>query len=106
LHREKSTWIEKSRILSLRSFVAQLRLKTWRGIATCRSFDLSFSIETIRPLPLRRADPRSPILTGRNLPKIWQSKEPEPSILNEKTIAHFTRLVEQTGILQREPAGG
>ena len=37
------------------------------------------------------------ILTGRNLPKIWQSKEPEPSIVNEKTIADFTRVAEQTG---------
>jgi len=27
------------------------------------------------------------ILTGRNLPKIRQSREPEPSIINEKTIA-------------------
>ena len=30
------------------------------------------------------------ILTGRNLPKIRQSREPEPSIINEKTIADFT----------------
>jgi hypothetical protein len=46
------------------------------------------------------------ILTGRNLPKLWQRREPEPSIINEKTIADFTRVVEQTGILQREqPAG-
>ncbi|MEA2920008.1 MAG: hypothetical protein QOJ15_12089 [Bradyrhizobium sp.] len=29
------------------------------------------------------------ILTGRNLPKIRQSKEPEPSIINERTIADF-----------------
>lgn len=39
------------------------------------------------------------ILTGRNLPKIQQPREPEPSIINEKTIADFTRVVEQTGIL-------
>jgi hypothetical protein len=26
---------------------------------------------------------------------------PEPSIINEKTIADFTRVVEQTGILRR-----
>jgi hypothetical protein len=46
------------------------------------------------------------ILTGRNLPKLWQPREPEPSIINEKTIADFTRVVEQTEILQREqPAG-
>jgi hypothetical protein len=46
------------------------------------------------------------ILTGRNLPKIWQSREPEPSIINENTIADFTRVVEQTGILQRgKPVG-
>jgi hypothetical protein len=42
------------------------------------------------------------ILTGRNLPKIRQSKESEPSIINERTIADFTRVVEQTGILKRE----
>ncbi len=41
------------------------------------------------------------ILTGRNLPKIRQSREPEPSTINEKTIADFTRVVEQTGILER-----
>jgi hypothetical protein len=39
------------------------------------------------------------ILTGQNLPKIRQSKETEPSIINETTIADFTRAVEQTGIL-------
>jgi hypothetical protein len=43
------------------------------------------------------------ILTGRNLPKIRQSRESEPSIINEKTVADFTRVVEQTGILEREP---
>jgi hypothetical protein len=41
------------------------------------------------------------ILTGRNLPKIQQSSEAEPSTINEKTIADFTRVVEQTGILER-----
>jgi hypothetical protein len=41
------------------------------------------------------------ILTGRNLPKIRQSREPEPSTINEKTVADFTRVVEQTGILER-----
>jgi len=44
------------------------------------------------------------ILTGRNLSKIRQSREPEPSTINEKTIADFTRVVEQTGILKRNPA--
>jgi hypothetical protein len=43
------------------------------------------------------------ILTGCNLPTIRQSREPEPSIVNEKTIADFAREVEQTGILAREP---
>jgi hypothetical protein len=43
------------------------------------------------------------ILTGRNLPTIWQPREPEPSTFNEKTIADFPRVVEQTGILEREP---
>ena len=41
------------------------------------------------------------ILTGRNLPKIRQPCEPEPSTINEKTIADFTRVVQQTGILER-----
>jgi hypothetical protein len=46
------------------------------------------------------------ILSGHNLPKVQQAGEPEPSTINEKTIADFTRVVEQTGILQRElPAG-
>jgi hypothetical protein len=43
-------------------------------------------------------------LTGRNLPKIRQPRAPEPSTINDKTIADFTRVVEQTGILQRESA--
>jgi hypothetical protein len=46
------------------------------------------------------------ILTGRNLPKIRQPREPEPSTINEKTIADFTRVVEQTGILARDEAAG
>jgi hypothetical protein len=71
------------------------------------------------------------ILTGRNLQKIRQAREPEPSTINEKTrespsnrcssaakpafirssesvalltfapIADFTRVVEQMGILER-----
>jgi hypothetical protein len=41
-------------------------------------------------------------LTGRNLPKIRQSRGPEQSIINEKTVADFTRVVEQTGILKRD----
>jgi hypothetical protein len=36
------------------------------------------------------------------LPKIRQPPEPEPSIINEKTIADFARMVEQTGILEGE----
>jgi hypothetical protein len=44
------------------------------------------------------------ILTGRNLPKIQQPPEPKPAIINEKTIADFTRVVEQKGILDGEPA--
>jgi hypothetical protein len=42
------------------------------------------------------------ILTRRNLPKIRHAREREPSIINEKTIADFTRVVEQMGILERE----
>ena len=37
------------------------------------------------------------ILTGRNLPKIRQSGEAEPSTINDKTIADFARVVDQTG---------
>jgi hypothetical protein len=40
------------------------------------------------------------ILTGRN--QIRQPRAPEPSTINEKTIADFTRVVEQMGILERE----
>jgi hypothetical protein len=40
------------------------------------------------------------VLTGRNLPKIRQPKEPEPATINQKTVADFTRVVEQTGILK------
>jgi hypothetical protein len=36
-------------------------------------------------------------LTGRNLPKIRQPREPEPSIINEKKIVDFMRMVEQNG---------
>jgi hypothetical protein len=43
------------------------------------------------------------ILTGRDLPRIRQARAPEPSIIDEKTIADFTRVVEQTGILDRQP---
>jgi hypothetical protein len=42
------------------------------------------------------------LLTGSNLPKIRQPREPERSTINEKTVADFTRVVEQTGILDRE----
>jgi hypothetical protein len=43
------------------------------------------------------------ILMGRNLPKIWQPRQPAQSIINEKTIADFARVVEHTGILERKP---
>jgi hypothetical protein len=38
------------------------------------------------------------LLTGRNLQKIRQAPEPERSIINEKAVADFTPVVEQTGI--------
>ena len=41
------------------------------------------------------------IMTGHNLPKIQQPREVEPSIINERPIADFKRVVEQTGILKR-----
>jgi hypothetical protein len=45
-----------------------------------------------------------PKLTGYNMPKIYrQSREPAPSTTNEKTVADFTRVVEQTGILEPDP---
>ena len=42
------------------------------------------------------------ILAGRNVPKIRRPREPEPSTINEKTIADFARVVKQAGILERE----
>jgi len=45
------------------------------------------------------------ILTGSDLPKIRQPGEAEPSTINEKTIADFTRVVEQTGILTPAASG-
>jgi hypothetical protein len=40
------------------------------------------------------------ILTGRNLPTIRQQQVTAPSIINEKTVVDFTRVVEATGILE------
>jgi hypothetical protein len=40
------------------------------------------------------------ILTGRNLPRFWQSRPPEASTINEKTLAAFTRAVDEMGILK------
>jgi hypothetical protein len=45
------------------------------------------------------------IPTGHNLPKIRQSRGVEPSTISEKTIAGFTRVVEQTGILAPAASG-
>jgi hypothetical protein len=42
------------------------------------------------------------LLTGYNLPKIRQPREPKPSTINEKTIADFTRVVDETRILERK----
>jgi hypothetical protein len=41
-------------------------------------------------------------LTGQNMPIIRQRPGSEPSIINERTLADFTRVVEQAGILKRE----
>src|SRR5258706_12183550 len=49
---------------------------------------------------VRRAD--NLVSSAYGLPKIRQPREPEPSTINEKTIADFTRVVEQTGILERD----
>jgi hypothetical protein len=43
-------------------------------------------------------------LTGRNLPKIQQRQDDEPSIINDKTIEDFARVVDQTGILKPDVA--
>jgi hypothetical protein len=43
------------------------------------------------------------ILTGRNLPTIRQQQVAAPSIINKKTVANFTRVVEATGILDSVP---
>jgi hypothetical protein len=45
------------------------------------------------------------ILTGRDLLKIRQSREAGPSAINEKTVADFTRVVEQTGVLAPAASG-
>jgi hypothetical protein len=43
-----------------------------------------------------------PIMTGYSLPRIRQLLEADPSIINNKTIGDFTRVVEQTDILRPE----
>ena len=44
-------------------------------------------------------------LLGPNMPIIRQRSDSEPSTINDKTIADFTRVVEETGILKRESDG-
>jgi hypothetical protein len=39
------------------------------------------------------------IMTGRNPPRTWQPRRPQPSTINEKTLADFVRVVERSGIL-------
>ena len=43
------------------------------------------------------------ILTNHNLPQIWQAKKAEPSTINEKTIADFTRVLDDQEIEYRKP---
>jgi hypothetical protein len=43
------------------------------------------------------------ILTGRDLPTIRQARTPQPSIIKEKKLADFKRVIEQTGILRPQP---
>jgi hypothetical protein len=43
------------------------------------------------------------ILTGSNLPKIRQPSAPAPSIVNEKTLADFTRVLDELGVQYRKP---
>jgi hypothetical protein len=47
------------------------------------------------------------ILTGSKLPKIQQPSEAAPSIVNERMISDFTKVVEQTGIpaIRMSPMG-
>jgi hypothetical protein len=46
-----------------------------------------------------------PKLTGYNMPKIYrQPRELAPSTVNEKTVADFTRVVEQTGLKPDPPS--
>jgi hypothetical protein len=45
----------------------------------------------------------STILTGRNLLKILHAQDTAPSIINEKTVADFKRVIEATGILEIRP---
>jgi hypothetical protein len=42
------------------------------------------------------------LVTCRSLPAIRQPREPVRSTINEKTVADFTRVVDETGILDRE----
>jgi hypothetical protein len=64
------------------------------------------ALRAASPSPWAAAEPMASrfltILTGRNLPKIRQPREPEPSTINERTIADFARVVEQMGILERQ----
>jgi len=43
-------------------------------------------------------------LVGRDIPTIRHARTLQPSIINEKTVADFTRVVEQTRILETRPA--
>jgi hypothetical protein len=46
------------------------------------------------------------ILTGSNLPIVRPPIEPTPSIINEKTVADFTRVLDEMGIEYRPPKPG
>jgi hypothetical protein len=43
------------------------------------------------------------ILTGHNLPKIQESREPEPSIINEKTVADLRAWLSRRGFWNASP---
>src|SRR5260370_8080008 len=77
--------------------VAQARGTRWARSTTVMMICLPLQIEV-----WWAHDAALPHVTGRNLPKIRQPREPEASTVTEKTIADFTRVVEQTGILARE----
>ena len=60
---------------------------------------------SISPLTSRVSSPMPWIftfLTGPGLPKIRRRPKSEISIINSKTIADFTRVVDEMGVIKRD----